>query len=288
MKKFFIGCGAFVVLVLVLAIVGIYVFSQWAQGILPEMEEFARNRAELVERYGSLPDYVPPLDGSYDPGLLARFVDVREALQPRQDALAADFDAILGRGPDERPSGIGGFLDEMRSAMDMVARTARYTAFSDSVLMAHEMGRGQYGHIQLVLLYGWSNLADERAEWAAALEAGRSEDEAIEAAAELFDAHARRSREVLREHLANLRREIDARAAGDSARAFLERVEGGSQEFPFTDPVPPALREGFEAHEVRLRTTTPRTLGQWLAEAPALLEEEDFDESRSREVTVEF
>jgi len=287
-KKFFVGCGVVVVVFLVLAIVGIYVFSQWAQDMLPEIEDFARNRAELVERYGALPEYVPPLDGAYDPGLVARFVDVRESLQPRQDALAADFDEILGRAPEDRPSGIGGFIDEMRSAMGMVARTARYTAFSDSVLMAHEMGRGEYGHIQLAFLYGWSNLADERAAWSAALETGRADDEAVEAAAELFDAHARRSREVLREHLANLRREIDTSAAGDSALAFLAAVEGGSSELPFTDPVPATLEAAFEAHEVRLRVTTPNTLGQWLAEAPALLEEEDFDESRSREVTVEF
>ena len=284
MKKFFVGCGVVVVLLIGLGVFGLVQFGQWAQRSLPDFEAFGQRRAELVEAYGPEDAYVPPVDGAYDPARVALYVDLRELLWPGQQEIAREIDGFLDRELSGEGGGIGGFVSQMKAAFGTVGLLARHAAVTDSLLLEHEMGRGEFTHLQLILTRGWMDLGRERAEWERLLADAPPGDDGLQAMLEIHQAAERRAAELLQAHRRNL---MDAASAPlpDSVAVTIS-MEG--DRLPFVDPVPPRLDAAFDDHAVRLRMTRPKTLGAWLAETPALLQEETFDESRTRRVRVEF
>lgn len=287
MKNVAIGCGLAVVLFLGIASFGLYQFGQWAEGQLPDVEAFAERRAELVDAYGTEDAYVPPLAGDYDPTRVALYVDLREQLWPRQQVIGEEIDRMIERAVRGEDSGVRGFFTQMRAAFGTVGRLTHHAAYTDSLLLENAMGRGEYTHLQLVLTRGWMGLENGLERWRRVLEEAPPDDQGMLAIREIEQAAEDRSSELLRAHYRNL---LDAAGTdvSDSVAAYIDRLERGDRTRPFTDPVPPRLQSAFDDHTVRLRMTTPRSLGAWLAETPALLQEDTLDDSRSQEVKVEF
>lgn len=266
MKNFAIGCGVVLVVLLGLGALGVYQFKNWMQSKMPDMERFGERRTELVERYGDVRDYVPPVDGRYDPARVATFVEVRESLTARGEPLVADVDALIEESLQGGGGGLRGFIGGISRAVNMLGDVLQYGAYADSVLMAHEMGRGEFTHYHLVLLFGWYDLEQARRDWGRQLQPDpEREADALEAAREMFDTFAKEAEEILEAHLRNLRAAA-ADAADDSTRAYLELVETVADQLPFTAPVPPTLDAAFEAHRVVLFETMPRTPGAWIVQ----------------------
>ena len=163
MKKVLIGCGViFLIVALGIGVIG-YQGYQWAKNSMPDMEQFTANRAELVKAYGHEDDYAPPLDGNYDPARVGLFVELRETMHPRVVALSSQIDAFHD-GRNEG-GGIGGFFSQMQAAMGAVGDLMVHAAYTDSLLLANAMGRGEYTHYQLVLTRGWMDLEADVLRW---------------------------------------------------------------------------------------------------------------------------
>ena len=275
MKNFAIGCGVVLVVLLGLGALGVYQFKNWMQSKMPDMERFGERRTELVERYGDVRDFVPPVDGRYDPARVATFVEVREVLTERGEPLVADVDALIEESLRGGAGGLRGFVGGVSRAVNMLGDVLRYGAYADSVLMAQEMGRGEFTHYHLVLLFGWYDLEQARRDWGRQLQPDPERDaDALEAAREMFDTFSEEAQKILEAHLRNLRTAV-AENADDSTRAYLELVQGGSDRLPFTTPVPPALDAAFETHRVILFETMPRTPGAWIVQGGPVFEDSE-------------
>lgn len=285
MKKIAIGCGVLALITIGLGIAGVYLFSRWAEDHFPDTGAAARIRTELDATYGPADEYVPPVDGAYDPERVAVFVDVREQLHPHLLATAAEIDGIFERATSASDGGFRGFFSQMGSAIGAMGGLLHQSAVTDSLLLGHGMGRGEYDHLRLVLTRGWFDTDALRAEWESALAGQEKESEGLAALHEFLEESEQHASETLRRHLANLDGALGADAP-DSVRAYVDTIDA-DRDFPFTNPVPPALATAFEAHAVRLRATIPATFGAWIAEGADLIDEEGSDGSSTR-VQFEF
>lgn len=287
MKKFAIGCGVLMVLVLGLFAGGLFMFGRWAKDALPDVERSTQLRQELDATYATPAAYVPPVDGVYAPDRVALFVDLRERLHPSALETGAEIDAIFERALADEGGGLRGFFGQMGSAFEVIGGLAHHAALTDSLLLDAGMGRGEFMHLQLVLTRGWLDLDARRAEWDEDLEAADGRSSAIEALRDFRDTADRRAGELLRQHLDNVIAALGPDSP-DSVRAYVDGLDDGDRAYPFTDPVPPSLAAAFDDHVVRLRQTAPKTFGAWIAESTDIIDEEGDGNGPRTRIKMEF
>lgn len=276
MKKFLIGCGIAVVVVLV-SLVGAGIFvTRWVQDRLPEMERLGDYERTLVERYGEAADWTPPLDGVYDLERLAIFVQIRQALRPRQERMALRFDELSDPGREPR-KGLRGFIGGTREVVTVLGSGVELLVHADSLLIASDMGKGEYTHYNLLLLHGVLHTAIDP--YLDALGATGEEGDAREAMRDMLQEYELEARRLLRAHATNALEEIERTVTGPESAPWIDLLRAARDDprgvLPLTDPVPPGYEAAIAPWRSTLEDHRPESLGDLMAELPLVLRSEN-------------
>lgn len=274
MKKVLIGCGVVTVVVLLLLVGGGVFVTRWLQDQFPDTDVLEQRERRITERFGEPREWVAPLDGVYDPDRVATFVRLRSQLLPHGEEIARGFDAIADT-TDEGPSGLRGVLSGTRQVIGLVSGSLDYLSHADSLLLAADMGKGEYAHYQILALHGVLGVDVD----AMLQELGRAMDthESYEPLHDLLEQYRDEAERLMRSHVANTLDRLRESASGDTLawREFLR--DGRDAPLPLVDPVPPGFRQALEPHLSSLEVTRPSTVGQMLREAPLVLDLETSD-----------
>ena len=148
------GCGAFVVLSILLTVVGGYMMMRPFGRAIDEQER-------LEERYGARADYVPPVDG-VTPDRIKRFLAVRAGLLEFCDefeAMGEDFQRMddLDSSGDEPSAGeaLKAVGNIMGTVLQVPALIGKLTATRNELLMENEMSPGEYAWIYVLAYHSW-------------------------------------------------------------------------------------------------------------------------------------
>lgn len=288
-KKFMIGCGLVLVVLLGIGVFGAVQLKNWLQDTVPHLEQMEARRTALVDAYGPATAYVPPTTDAYDPARVATYLDIRDALRDERSALTTRVEELIAWSLEEGNSGFLESMSHFGGAVKIFASLTRYSSSTDSMLLEREMGLGEFTHLHSTLFWGWMDLESERRQWREMIEAAPADNDMVETLAELQNSAETRSSEILRAHLGNLIEAVGD-SPTDSVAAHLAVIRSGNPDLPFADPLPSSLERAFDAEAVRIRSSAPKSLGAWLAEMASLI---DFDdnpdrEGISREITVGF
>jgi hypothetical protein len=154
-----IGCGALVLLVVVLSTVGIF-------RILRPLQSAVDTRVELESRFGAEDSFTPSPDGSIDASRIEAFLAVRNGLAGPCERLASNT-AVMARMEEldhvENPSRMEVLryaAAATRSAMRIGPLMGDLFERRNELLLASGMGLGEYDYLYVVAYQG--HLAGER------------------------------------------------------------------------------------------------------------------------------
>ncbi len=280
MRKFLIGCGVTLGVLLLLGIVGIGVLVNQIKKALPDLEHLESQREELAARFGSVDEFVPPLDGRVEPERMEIYLAVRQTL-PRDDTsfLRAIDDVASQEQRVKDASGLDKVQEIFRIAQGGigVARVAmEYLARRDSVLLVEGMGPGEYVHFTalgpiLGLHHHPEPCAPELVENLSSEDA-RSMEAAHESILVIF-----------RDQLINARRELRGMELRSEAQdAYLAELELafeqrriGDHETIFADGLPLVTLESLSPYWDRLKSSLPECRETWSLELLVATDEDD-------------
>lgn len=148
-----IGCGAVVLIVVILAIAGVF----FVRGLVQSFKESDETMKILVSKYGWVTDFRPNPDGSIPRDRLEIFLSARDAALPVRRKLEESL-AALSRG--RRAKGIevkspGNAFSLAKQAFGIVPRIAEYFNARNRALLDRGMGMGEYGYIYVTAYHGW-------------------------------------------------------------------------------------------------------------------------------------
>lgn len=266
MKKFLIGCGVLTGLAVIL-LAGTSIFAvRWFKENAPDLERLEQLENEMVERHGNPVEFTPPIDGDYSADRVRLYARIRQDLYtlstPLREQIAAEI-----RGDGESTGGIRGWIKGIRKGAGYVQDSFAYLADADSVLLFHDMGRGEYVHFTGLLVRGF--LAADPSEF---IDSSASEEELSgfeEIAVALEEEHRRivldQWRNMLRAEVA----EGEITAAIESWRSEVDQqlALARRDEIPwpfFGAEPPPSLTAVYAEVESTLRDTRPRNAGDLL------------------------
>ncbi len=277
MKKFMIGCGAVVGLILLLGLVSSWILVRSLKSQLP-MDELKKQQKELVQSYGSIDDYVPPLGGRFQPQRMECYLRVRENL-PHDDTAFANAMDEVSRAEKSLDEAQG--LEKLKIGLKMakrgmgVARVATsYLATRDSLLIAEKMGPGEYLFITTTAAV--CDLQWDPPYCRKTVERDSTQKEKLsEANAEL--------RRALRRQLENARRELqakDTRSTGEDQwlTELTDALDHGPIDhayLPFQDGLPQSLQDSLQPYRERIEATLPNCAEAWLMELMVLTDREN-------------
>lgn len=276
MKKLLVGCGVAVVVILLLLVgAGVFV-TRWVQDRMPDMEKLGEYESTLVARHGEADVWTPPLDGVYEMERVARFVQIRQALRPAHQRMAARFDDLVAPGKPE-PKGLRGMIGGARAVVTALSGGMELLVLADSLLIASDMGKGEFAHYNLLTVHGVQAVSIDRS--VDELRDAVDQDDARVAMREMLEQYESESRALLRAHIDNVLRELGTRESGPETAAWLDLLrdarESSSGKLPLTDPVPPGFLEAIAPWRSTLELQRPHSLGELLAQLPFVLRSED-------------
>ncbi len=276
MKKLLVGCGIAVVVTLLLLVgAGVFV-TRWVQDRMPDMERLGEYESTLVERHGEADAWTPPLDGVYEMERVARFVQIRQALRPAHERMAARFDELVA--PDKpQTKGLRGMIGGARAVVTALSGGMELLVLADSLLIASDMGKGEFAHYNLLTVHGVQAVSIDRS--VDELRERGDQDDAREAMLEMLEEYESESRALLRAHIDNVLRELGTRESGPESAAWRDLLrdarESTTVALPLTDPVPPGFLAALAPWQSTLELQRPQSLGELLAQLPFVLRSED-------------
>lgn len=274
MKKFLIGCSIVAGVIFLIGIGSVGFMFMKLKSSMPDTERLERFEAELAERYPPAEAYEPRTDGLLvDSIQMARFVRLREELAlPRADA-AASLDDLTGRFGEEfeQASGWEKFktiVGSVGGGVDLAGHMVEYVAVRDSLLLAHDMGPGEFTYLNSLVLFSWmewdpfAGLEDDPA-LSGDTNISEAAEDVIQSARRLFrqqlgnQAEALAALEVPTPEQAELQARLDAE---------LDRPRDGRLDFPFRGRLDEATLEVLTTFEFDLQATRPETFGEMVVE----------------------
>jgi len=254
-KKWFvgcgIGCGALVIILLVLLAVGFF----FVKDMVYKFEETGELTNSLIDLYGETEDFTPPIDGRITYERMEAFLYVRESLTDVRDKLDHDLallESMRNREKSEetrRSAGIGDF----------------YTRRSQSLLEV-EMGLGEYMYIYILSYYSMFEKSPGDGPGFQLIQSGKEWN------FNKWDrdpSYEERNREMIEKTnqlilfmLRNLLPQLDSPSSGpeeDEWRgAFLAEIqalESDSRRIPWKDSLPFVIEISFRPFLTRLENT---------------------------------
>jgi len=236
-----IGCGAVILIVLLISVSGSIV-------MMKPFREAVEIRETLVERHGDVNDFEPWPDGGIPPERLDAFLRVRRALQDNCTeigAIDAGIDAMDRLDDQEQPGAmeiLRAFREASGSVFGMGKTTGQFFHVRNTALLEGEMSLGEYTYIY-ALAYGPTI-------------AGPTQDD--EGAT--GDAHlSRRVRETLRHQLRNRLAAMEDRPdewnGTEELRLLVNEIailDDNPGKLPWQETRPPALQASLAVYEEQL------------------------------------
>jgi hypothetical protein len=155
-----IGCGAFILIVVGLMIAS----SLFFRNAIQEFEQADQSMETVAERFGSISDFRPDVDGMIRPERIEAFLAARETVAAERqemdrslNALSADRAAAdseqgrAGRLP-RLPTGV---IGKTRAGVWLMHQLADFLRQRNEALMESEIGLGEYYYIYTLAYYGW-------------------------------------------------------------------------------------------------------------------------------------
>ncbi len=270
MKKFMIGCGIVVGVVLLISIVSSWIFVRSLKNQLPEMKPLKEREEQLVKLYGRLDDYTPPLNGRISPERMELYLQVREN-QPHDTRLFVDALDEVSEQEDEmhEAKGLEKFklgLKMAKSGMAVARVTMVYLSARDSLLLAKEMSPGEYLYLTVIGAVCDLQWSPPRC---------RNQSDADSTSNHLkFNGSYGSFGDVYRQQLENALRDLRSKETLDEdEQKFMTALEGalehgriGDARVPFEGELPASLKESVEPYLTRLQATLPTCRSAWTLE----------------------
>jgi hypothetical protein len=285
MKKIAIGCGIAALVIIAIGIGGVIFGIRWVEGQMANAERYERILQEMESAYGLPEEFLPPVDGVYDPERIRLFARMRGELADAGADFVIETNALVPQ-QDQR------WWKEIRGAMKILNSGAGYLATADSLLLDAGMSHGEYAHYQLLMLEAYfEDSVDAFLDSDPDAASGSEFIEAFEAMASEYETEGRR---ILQAHARNARdaaeQEIDCAACPEWIGYLddqLERTRGQRRHLPLTDPLPASLEAAFENHRSQLAATRPTDYGTWLLSILMVMELDDDGEGIKFEFNTE-
>ncbi len=137
-----IGCGALVVLVIIVFVGGYFLIKNMTLGF----KDSVRNVKELTVRYGRVEDYRPEPGGAIGADRLEAFLKARDLAAPVRRKLEVSFEQLTG----DRKS-----LAAIKRGLEVVPTVAEYFVIRSQSLLDAGMGMGEYSYIYIVAYACW-------------------------------------------------------------------------------------------------------------------------------------
>ncbi len=271
MRKFMIGCGVLVALVLLIGLVSSWLLVRSLKHQLP-VDSLEKQRKELVQLYGGIDDYVPPLDGRLRAERLESYLRVRENLP---DDGTAFLHALEHLADQERRLDEAKGLEKLKIGLKMakggmgVARVAAsFLAARDSLLLVEEMGPGEYLFLTTVTAICDLQWNPPRCR--------QAQPDSLEMV-KLSEARSELRKGFIHQ-LENARRALRALDELDVAQQewlaalddALDHGPIGDDRIPFEDGLPQAMRASIEPWRARIEATLPTCQEAWFLELMVL------------------
>jgi hypothetical protein len=143
-----IGCGAVIVLIILLFIGGFYFVKNITRGF----KDSEQITAALQAKYGKVEDFVPDPSGAIAPDRLEAFLKVRESTAPARKTLEGTLGELAKREKS---------LSAVRYGIGMVPQMAEYFRSRGQALMDSGMGMGEYEYIYVLAYFSWLKKSPE-------------------------------------------------------------------------------------------------------------------------------
>ncbi len=264
MKKLLVGCAIAVGVCLTVLVLGGILVGSWVRGKLPDTKQLEQMQAQLQERFGAPESFVPPLGGVAGRDRIEQFVAVRESLTTHRANAAANLATFMHDVKRARPDGrpvmekIVDAVSVAKGGTLMAGSMVDYFRTRDRLLLANEMGEGEYCYYYGMTSFAWLQWDPlSKPEVREALKR-------VEFLEEVESARARYGKLVARQ-LANTQKALEAKpertpaeeAALGALRTELE-ASSRTDRFPYVGQMPAAAAAALEPYRARLQATLPR------------------------------
>jgi len=149
-----IGCGAVLVIFLILAITGV-VFIKNTVSLFKDSSDIADT---LTGLYGEIEDFTPGPDGSIDQTRIEMFLSVREktaTVRERLERALSILEEAKGTGEEGAVRTPGQGFRAVKTAFGLIPQIGEFLAGRNQALLKAEMGLGEYLYIYSLAYFSW-------------------------------------------------------------------------------------------------------------------------------------
>lgn len=258
-SKVLTGCGIGCLLAIVVIVGFGWVGYRWARLAVDAVEAAEQSEAQLEERFGSVRDFRPPIDGRIPAVRLQAFLVVRESLAAPRAALA---EAISGLAPGEGGGGMTGGLRAARAGVRMAPGAIDLARARNEAMLSAGMGFGEYTWIYWLTYDAWlGHPAD-----ASTLHDLMAERSTSDGSVQVHFGGGMEPERLtwrLRRDITAMLRNLDEDLAADSkssglrevVTAELEALEADPARIPWEDGLPEEFAVDLELYRDRLEAT---------------------------------
>jgi len=132
-----IGCGLIVVIIGGIGTWGFFTIKD----VVHRADDLDTAQAELDSLLGPADSYTPRPDGTVDPLRMEAFLAVQQNLAGMRADLAANINAMDGKGP-------GGVIAKVRGRVKLVPAIFDFVESRNTALLQQQMNAGEYHHLQ--------------------------------------------------------------------------------------------------------------------------------------------
>lgn len=148
-----IGCGALVVIAILLGVGGYFFIKNIVEGF----QDSEAIMSTLTERYGRVKEYCPDPDGSIKPERIEAFLEAREATILVREKLERSIQ-VLSKGEWEGEIDVarsGNVFQKIKIGFGLVPQIADFFKARNQALLEVEMGMGEYYFIYTMIYFSW-------------------------------------------------------------------------------------------------------------------------------------
>lgn len=148
-----IGCGAVVVILIIIGIIGYNFISEKVEKI----EEFEIVIKDLEEKYNQYDDFYPVGDQLLSEERMSVFLEIRDSIKLRSGNFTASLESISDKieneGPDQQDDSFSGLMDMISTGFSAIPQIANYFTYRHKLLETDQMSIGEYYYYYVMSYY---------------------------------------------------------------------------------------------------------------------------------------
>jgi hypothetical protein len=277
-----IGCGALLVLIIILGVAGFVAIKSRMQGF----QKAESAGVELQRRYGSIHQYCPNPGGEIAPERIELFLELRDKLAPARMAMETAF-VDLSRGIHEAKEGqdsVPRVLGLIGQGFGVIPQLGEYQAARATALLDAGMAPGEYLHIYVLGYYSLLGKSPgDGPEFEIDMQAGGVRTERRERGDTREERRDHMAARIRRVFLAMLRNQLAKLDEGrieaapdpwrDALKAEIAALEAARTRTPWKDGLPKPIENSFLPFKDRLSESysfmlNPLELELWPGDSP--------------------